>query len=186
MKRPLSNPIRPQQGATLVVALIFLVILGLLGVTVASNNSLQERMAGNTRNRDLAFQAAEHAMKSGEAFVFAPPDEDPVAAPNGVAWLDAHAVAGDVNGLLNNGEAHPNDMNYWRNTFDWDTAANYRDPVTNLAQVSAQPRYVVEKLPDAEVDAAHAGLEQFYRVTARGIGASGDAIVILQAMYRFN
>ena len=52
-----------QRGAILVVALIFLTILALLGVTVAQTTQLEERMAGNTRDRDLAFQAAEAALE---------------------------------------------------------------------------------------------------------------------------
>ena len=45
-----------QRGVTLIVALIFLAMLMLLGVTVARTSSLEERMAGNTRDRDLARQ----------------------------------------------------------------------------------------------------------------------------------
>ena len=52
-----------QCGAILVVALIFLTILALLGVTVAQTTQLEERMAGNTRDRDLAFQATEAALE---------------------------------------------------------------------------------------------------------------------------
>jgi type IV pilus assembly protein PilX len=58
---------RRQGGAVLVVGLIILVILTLLGVQAMRSNVLQERMAGNMRERNLAFQAAESALRLGEA-----------------------------------------------------------------------------------------------------------------------
>jgi type IV pilus assembly protein PilX len=58
---------RRQDGAVLVVGLIILVILTLLGVQAMRSNVLQERMAGNMRERNLAFQAAESALRLGEA-----------------------------------------------------------------------------------------------------------------------
>ena len=65
MKPIRGSLLRGQQGVTLIVALIFLAILALLGVTVAQTTQLEERMAGNTRDRDLAFQATEAALKWG-------------------------------------------------------------------------------------------------------------------------
>ena len=55
----MSSPQVRQRGATLVVALIFLMVLSLLGIWAVSGTTLEERMAGNTRNRDLAMQAGE-------------------------------------------------------------------------------------------------------------------------------
>ena len=52
-----------QKGATLFTALMFLIMLTVLGVNVAQLSVSEERMAGNTRNRDLAFQAASSALK---------------------------------------------------------------------------------------------------------------------------
>jgi len=170
MRRTYAQPPSRQRGATLIIALIFLVILSLLGATVASNNTLQERMSGNTRSRDLAFEAAEHAIRDAEIFLNNP-DGDGVPA-NNAAYLAAHAVAGDINGLLSNGDAHDNDSTYWRDTFNW----NGRIAPANLINgVNAQPSYVIERM----------GLTTYYRVTARGIGRSADTIAILQTMYQF-
>ncbi len=59
---PSGRTPRHQRGITLVVALIFLVVLTLIAVTAAQNSGQEERMAGNTRNRDLAFQAADATL----------------------------------------------------------------------------------------------------------------------------
>lgn len=56
----------------LITALVFLVILTLLGVTSLSTNTLDERMASNSQDVNRAFQAAESginiAFNSGNVF----------------------------------------------------------------------------------------------------------------------
>jgi type IV pilus assembly protein PilX len=56
-----------EQGAVLVVGLIILIVLTLLGVQAMRSNVSQERMASNMRERNVAFQAAEAALRVGEA-----------------------------------------------------------------------------------------------------------------------
>lgn len=51
-----------QRGIALVIALIFLLVLTILGVTVMSTASLEGRMAGNTQETNRAFQGAESAL----------------------------------------------------------------------------------------------------------------------------
>jgi Tfp pilus assembly protein PilX len=57
---------KQQQGAALVVGLIFLVLLSLIGVASMQSTGLQERMAGNFRDQNQALQAAEAALRSAE------------------------------------------------------------------------------------------------------------------------
>ena len=52
-----------QRGITLLVVLVLLLILSLLGVAVLRGSAMQERMSANQRDRSLAFQAAETAMR---------------------------------------------------------------------------------------------------------------------------
>ena len=61
-------PIMPnrERGTALIIAMLFLVILGMLGVTTMTNTTLDERMAGNSRDRDIAMQAAEAALRDAE------------------------------------------------------------------------------------------------------------------------
>ncbi|MEJ1964619.1 MAG: PilX N-terminal domain-containing pilus assembly protein [Gammaproteobacteria bacterium] len=51
---------------SLVVALIFLVLMAMVGITIAGVTLLQERGASNTRDRDLALQAAEAALRDAQ------------------------------------------------------------------------------------------------------------------------
>lgn len=60
MSPTLSN----QRGAVLVISLILLLLLTILAITASSTASLQERMAGNAQEANIAFQAAESGLKN--------------------------------------------------------------------------------------------------------------------------
>ena len=48
-----------QQGAVLIMALVMLTVLTLIGVTSVSTSTLELKVAGNTQQHDIAFQAAQ-------------------------------------------------------------------------------------------------------------------------------
>jgi type IV pilus assembly protein PilX len=161
---------RRQRGFSLLVALLFLVILAMLGITVANVNSLEERMAGHTRDRDLALQAAEAALRDAEV------------------RLQSSAFRTTVK---NCGacDFDPDDANtpaYWAGyfgTIDATPCATCYNPVASLpttgpGAVAFQPEFVVEEKPPV-------GSLERYRVTARGVGGTIDAVVILQAEFTY-
>jgi len=55
-----------QRGAALVFALVFLVVLTLIGIGVVGTTTTEERLARNFRDTDIAFAAAEAAMRDAE------------------------------------------------------------------------------------------------------------------------
>lgn len=65
-----------QTGSALIVSLLFLLILTILGVAGIQTTSMQERMSGNMRDRNMAFQASEAALRGGEDFVRANSDNE--------------------------------------------------------------------------------------------------------------
>ncbi|MDG4596188.1 MAG: PilX N-terminal domain-containing pilus assembly protein [Candidatus Contendobacter sp.] len=197
---------KTQRGATLIIALLLLVMIAMYGIPAAMNSMQNERMTGNTRNRDLAFQATEHAIKAAETWLFAQTDATlnalaPANLPCTAVPDDADPTPGD--GILPNGECHPNDAAYWQNTFDW--AANAVTPTgtaLGASLVATQPRYVVERMPNActpsgalptgnPPETCPTGgtppdrIGHYYRITARGVGQDSNAVVILQTMYVF-
>jgi Tfp pilus assembly protein PilX len=52
-----------QTGVVLVISLIMLLALTLIGVTSSNVTGLEERMAANSKDKNLAFQAAESALR---------------------------------------------------------------------------------------------------------------------------
>lgn len=152
-----------QHGATLMVAMIFLIVLSLLGIAAVQNNTFQEKMAGNSRDRELAFEAAEAALQDAGA---------------NIATLRPGPWDGTATGLYTYVATNANDASYWNNAALWDESTKYRTPGTTIAQVATQPKYRIEKKTDI-------GSTEYYRVTARGIGSSANTVVILQAEYTY-
>ncbi|WP_026148213.1 PilX N-terminal domain-containing pilus assembly protein [Thioalkalivibrio sp. HL-Eb18] len=54
-----------QTGSALIVALILLLVITILAVAGMQNTVLQERMAGNMHDRNIAFQQAESGLRDG-------------------------------------------------------------------------------------------------------------------------
>lgn len=59
-----------QRGAVLFVALVFLVLITLLGLTASSTSILQERMTGGLRNGQMGLMGAETAARGAEAWLW--------------------------------------------------------------------------------------------------------------------
>ena len=60
-----------QRGALLIVALVMVLLIAIVGMAAIRGTGLQEAMSGNMRDRNIAFQAAESALRSGEVLVMA-------------------------------------------------------------------------------------------------------------------
>lgn len=50
-----------ERGIAMVTVLLFLAVMTMIGLAAMQSSGLQERMSGNMRDQDVAFQAAENA-----------------------------------------------------------------------------------------------------------------------------
>lgn len=159
-----------QKGSVLLVSLIMLLLLTLVAVGGMQGTILQERMTGNLRDRDLAFQAAEAALREAEAFIRNNPNQ----------------VYNDNNGLYQvNSDDHPD----WRTrtTTAGNGSITYGD---NFPGVESQPIYYIEQISTfipagTETEAGTAvPPPPFYRITALGTGGSSNTTVVLTSVFR--
>lgn len=175
---------KQQKGAVLVVALILLLVLTLVGVAGMQDTTLQEKMAGNMQDRNLAFQAAEAALRAGEVELQA------AVLP---AFNNANGLITETYSFSSGGTTYTlqaGSADYWESHFQ--LANNSRSYGVDLSNVAARPRYVLEKIPvvtapqgESQVfDSGGIAELESYRVTAMGTGGSADAVVILQSTYR--
>ena len=178
---------RAQRGISLVTTLLFMTAALSLGIAVMSVNVMQERMIGNTKDRDLALQAAEAALRDAELDISTGINATTAFANNCAAGLCTPPSQRVTPSSLPV-EAQPG--------FDWTNDAMVRKygqytGVANFPSVTAQPRYVIEKFgylgtPAGEslVLGAEPGAPGVgYRITARGVGARPETVVILQSIY---
>lgn len=173
----------PQRGSALIIGLIFLMLLTLLGVAAMQGSALQERMAGNLRDRGLAFQAAEAALREAERLLQRSglPSFD---QPERGLSQPRHNALRDSYWSLPPGRAcpPPDDASALHHCWERDFAElgdNGDDGPEGLAgAVSQLPRYFIEEMPpDPQSDI------RMFRMTARGVGGRGTSVVILQSTY---
>lgn len=166
-----------QSGAVLVISLVMLLLLTLIGTTSMQTTSLEEKMVGNMREQNIAFQAAESALRAGEA---ATAIALPFTCAGTGGFYDSTTAT-----------ACPQPPN-WQ-TIDW-TDAN---SIVTYSGGSIRSFYYIEQLdPVAGVSGGfEAGAPEsgggggsttstsWYRITARGTGNTDNAVVWLQSTY---
>ncbi len=62
---------RRQQGVSLLMVLILLIVMSILGVAVLRSSAMQERMSANLRDRNDALQAAEAGLRVAQQTIIA-------------------------------------------------------------------------------------------------------------------
>lgn len=173
-----------QRGVVLIVGLVMVLLMTIVGLSAIRGTGLQENMAGNMRDRNIAFQAAESVLREGETVVSPEtPSKDLPAfncAKGKGACLDLSSV--------------PEKSVIYMTDAEWGEAAKVSAMDIHVAE---KPSYLLEEL---EVDmGASAAAEGSaidvggmmttgdatpYRVTAKGFGLSQDAEAVLQSAYK--
>jgi len=68
-RKPFAKGRYAQRGAVLAISLMILLVMTIIGVASMGSTTLQEKMANNNKQRQIAFQAAEAALRAGEVFL---------------------------------------------------------------------------------------------------------------------
>lgn len=160
-----------QRGSTLMISLIILLVMTLIGVTAMGTSTLEEKMAGNERDRQLAFQAAEAALRQAEVYV-----TDSI--------VSTAAFDGSNTGLY--ALASYPDLGA---TATWTNSRSY---VGTISGIKTAPKYIVEIMgavgnEDINIagygESSGTGIVTTFRATARGTGGSDNSVVMLQSYY---
>lgn len=161
---------RRQRGAILVTSLLLLVILTVLGVALMRLTNMQERMAGNTRDMNLALQGAEAGLREAER-VIAAQATLPVIESYGTDA--ACQFCTDLPVDIENADI-----------FNWSANA---EPFSGIDGLDEDPRYKIEHSAYVSDDLLSGqdpptGRDVF-TATSRSTGGSGQANTVLQSTY---
>jgi len=171
-----KNPCRSslqQQGSALIIALVFLLIMTLLGIATMRGTSQQEIMARNVRDRDLSFQAAEAVLNRCLRRI-----ETLVPPNNNIATLNLIPLQNPGN----------DPVGFWRNYFanpaslisDSYTAAELQNQVSQLARCTIEETTNDPLGLNNDPCCSNVDLRCF-RVISYGVGGTPDAITITEA-----
>lgn len=144
-----------QKGSALVISLILLMVLTMLAIQSMRTNVMQERMAGNFRDRNTALQSAESALREAERRIS----------------IGAMRAGANIDPLVWDGTTFPS-------AFAGDTLLGF-DPT--LAQ---QPTFYVRERIDLfdEIDGSLRAC--WYVVNAAGFGNNpdGETNIVIEAV----
>ncbi len=182
MSKTRANRSRPgtERGLALFISLVFLVLLTLLGLTAMTTDSLEGAMANNDQDMNLAFQAAETALRAGESYA------------------SSQLTPGSgFNSACNGGLCYPSTTA----TADWQWVSWGTGSGTTITVappnypavpgVSIPPEFIVELLPNTPPPGGSLGVSTnyqspgatTYRITAVGWGAKQSTSVMLQSIF---
>jgi len=172
-----------QRGVVLVVSLMMLLVLTLIGLAATRGTALEERMVANQNDREVAFEAAEAALRYGEGTLNAATQPNYTLNTNGAYYKQTMVTTGS------------NPQVWWNSTF-WNTAGNMASYGGGIQPAPASPPlyYVVESTAATTDNTQGYGKSRsqgtpqtpqtIYYVYAKGVGVTGKTSVILQSVYR--
>ncbi|HUH95414.1 MAG TPA: PilX N-terminal domain-containing pilus assembly protein [Casimicrobiaceae bacterium] len=175
-----------QRGISLFPSMMFLLVLAVLGVAALNSTLLQEKMAGNAKDTNVAFQAAEAGLRDAES---------DVAQNIGPGTVFSASCS---TGLCTPPSTWPTPTSLdISKAIDWSNADLRRvygsqTGVAALPDVAAQPLYVIEKLSGLPVGpGGSAGIGigapgsggAAYRLTVLATGIRPETRVVLQSTF---
>lgn len=181
MKIDFNMPARArhtERGAALIVALVLLLIMTLIAIGSSRTSVLQERMAGNLRQGNVAFEATETTLRVGEQWI-----ENQVGGARPVAVSLTSCSSSPCN-VLSLGSLNPVLDSTWTGA----NSGEVRTATGAMNSLSNAPQYFVEQqqiVPDSLTTgtSTDASARIYYRVTARAVNDTANAESILRSVY---
>ena len=205
-----------QHGATLIVALVLLVIVTLFGIAGMRGTTLEMKMVASARDRAMAFEAAESTLRRVEDDLIA----DPPTAAEIKAYGSDCAASEETKGYCFAGDFELDNpyetckifpdgatdaTPVWSIKENWEDTGNYATETLPVAEVdgadnkTVTTKYFVEfmcytlreaglqaTLDDRENDGGNLIYMPLFRVTALAEGLGQRARVISQSMVKLD
>ena len=175
MRSPAVCLPNPQRGAALVIAMLVLLMLTSLGVAMFRSFGLQERIAGNTREKQHAFQAAQSALQFGEWWLIQGNANTGIACSGALAATQVCSNAVAMATLT---------------TAPWSIGSTYvpinvngSPPLTVSTSGGVGTYYAAPQLYINYMGLAPSGQARVYQVTAIGNGGDANSIAVVQSTY---
>jgi type IV pilus assembly protein PilX len=181
---------KTQQGFILLTALAFMLVLTVILISMVTVSSSDEKIARNSRDKDLAFAAAEAALRDAELYVsgsymwpyFSTPPSKNIggftnACPNALCDLRLVALTVPIEQL----DFFNTDT---RDGFDAAVQSNVIGTTTGSPTINGvinQPRYLIDIINYSGMACNNS--PRIFRITAQAEGRSASTRVTLQQYY---
>lgn len=186
---------RIQQGFSLTIVLLILVITSLLGIGASQIALMSERGARSDRDQQVAWQSAEAALIDAEVDMINSTSTRNTLfdGKNVIPFVPGCGTSGSSRGLcamVSTGKPAWLTADFTSTadsapTVAFGTFTTQTLPTGVGVQPSKPPRYLIEILPDPVGDkTGNASPSYLYRVTAMGFGPRSDTQAVLQMITR--
>lgn len=193
-----------QSGATLIVSLVILTVITILGIASIRSSNMELKMVASQRDRAVAFQTAESALKGIERDRISQVKLDDQVIPNRCGEGEQCFTTDCEYGLCFAGSydgdeetcSLASDANkveqFWQKANVWEEKARTRNVPKADGSGNTAVKYLVEFMcfvprEDVQVvsdDDTQVEMLPLYRVTVRAEGEAGRASVMLQSVFR--
>jgi type IV pilus assembly protein PilX len=160
-----------QSGIALFVALMLLLILSMIGLVIGRTQTVEERMARNENDNQIATQSAEAALRNAEAILGNAPPVGVFAADTAGYYAMSPTTGSPISAV------------------NWNNPAQvvaYSGPALSTLPPAAQtPRIALELMGYGAVPGDDlSNPPPTYRVTVQALNADGNPSRKLQTVYR--
>ncbi len=185
----LSGVTLQQKGAALITSLIFLILLTLLGFSASRGVIMQELISRNFSDQNLAFQAAEAALKYAEACI-RNSNGLPTGGPTSVSASCTPGVGTIPRSPYADNTLQNASTNFWTTTTGTPFGGSTLGGGTlslPTGTLSSQPNYVLAIMNwGGESDSNRCPTSRcIYQISAWGVGVNPNTQKIVQSIYRF-
>lgn len=186
------NTMQKQQGATLIIALVVLLVMTAVGIATMRSSNLQQLMASNNRQQLLARNAAEFALRDAERWLVAN-----MRSTQDLSKFDGSDGLYAALPALSGSSAKPLDT-----AKDITLSENWKEigvEVKGLSDdvKSQDPKYIIEYVgrgqttgSATQINQLNAGIGNgnvspyFFRITAIGWSRDQEIYSVLESIYR--
>jgi len=177
------------QGIVLISSLLLLLVLTLLSLSMFRSFGVQEKIAGNLREKHRALQAAESAQQYAEWWLNQGNNVTTLITCSGLMSANANTTAICLNAIT---ATNPNVAKVpWVSATGAPVGVDYTPPgmtvsalptfANGSASYVAPPRFYISQLGGYA-----GGSGTVYQVDAVGYGATTDAVAVVESTYLIN
>ncbi|GKT25252.1 PilX N-terminal domain-containing pilus assembly protein [Acidovorax sp. SUPP3334] len=192
-----------EQGASLIVVMLILVIVSILGISGVQISMMAERGTRNDRDTQVAWQATEAALMDAEFDILGQPATF-TNKRNSIFKRGSTEIAQFVSDCGNSGNSTglcslkaagqpawlavnflSTDTNKPTTEFGQFTGRTFPSGAVGI-QPARPPRYVIEPIPEPSMSRTTnpADIKYIYRITAMGFGPNEDTQTVSQVIFR--
>ena len=179
MRQPPYRFAAGERGAALIISLLMLMIMTIIAISISQTSTLEQRMAGNARDRNAAFETAEAGLRGGEATLNTAADAGTLTFCSDLTQCTATEIL-----YFSGTDVSAQTKSWWTsNAIEYGTAGTQ-----DLTEVAEDPRYIISLRAEVSDSLTVGGgpggskVIQYYEVTSHAYGVTDTAEAVSSAV----